>query len=86
MYSRWSDLCHPLGPGFLRSGELCLVLVRLAEPTEHLPGERLFLPDLHPVPVFHSERLGDGGVEDGQALSGGEETLPRPHQRAVEGP
>lgn len=58
----------------------------LLEATEDFLWKGLLLPGLHPFPFLCYERLGDGGVEGGQTLSGGEETLPRPHQGAIKWP
>lgn len=58
----------------------------LLEPTEEFLWKGLLLPGLHPVTFLCDERLGDGGVEGGQALRGGEETLPRPHEGAIKRP
>lgn len=82
----WLDLLQLLGPRFLCACETRPVVVTLPEAAEKLPGKGLLLPRLHPLAFLRNQRLGDGGVEGGQALGGGEETLPRPHERAVKRP
>ncbi len=57
-----------------------------SEATEEFLWKCLFLPGLYSVPFLRDERLRDGGVQGGQTLSGGEETLPRPHEGAIKWP
>lgn len=81
-----TDLHQLFGPGFLRTWKACVVVVAFFEPTEEFLWKGLLLPCLHPVPLLFDQWLRDGGVEIGQALSGGKETLPCPHEGTIEWP
>lgn len=76
--SKSNDLLESLGPGFLSASESRLKVLRLPEAAEHLLMEGLLLPRPDPVPVLRHQGAADGGVQGGETVGGGEETLPRP--------
>lgn len=80
------DLRHLFGPRSLCPRKTAVVVVALPETAKELLWKGLLLPGLHLFPILCNQRLRNGRVEGGKPLGGGEKTLPRLHERAIEGP
>lgn len=81
---RQKHLLKPLGPGLLSAHEARLDVLGLLKASKQLLVEGVLLPGPDPVSVLRHQQAADGGVQRGQPVGGGHETLPGLHERPVQ--